>query len=179
MFQSFIEEEISIALLFLTSVSCVEIYEIDDAGTRRLAKAELAKGSMTQNTAGACATSTYLCDVNVSTGNDTLVSKSWRILSSSYEIGEAAELLSKRLGYDVAPALKKQKLTPDVAFAMPLAPPNQKKGRLYTFLPLPLSTGFPCHVHALFALTPDRQHLRNSEETGLVEGVDRYVFRLT
>ncbi|EEB88370.1 hypothetical protein MPER_13829, partial [Moniliophthora perniciosa FA553] len=37
-------------------------------------------------------------------------------------------------------------------------------GRLFTFIPLPLSTGFPVHVHGLFALTPSRQHLRNNSE---------------
>ena len=39
-------------------------------------------------------------------------------------------------------------------------------GRLFTFLPLPLKTGFPAHVHALFALTQSRQNLHNSGETG-------------
>lgn len=175
MFQSFIEEEISIALLFLTSVSSIQIFEIDDEGTRCMAKAELVKRQADSQETGRALTSTYLCDVNVTTGTDPVVSKSWRIFSSSYERSEAAKLLSVRLGFDVVPALEKQKLFPTVAFAMPLAPSIRCKGRLYTFLPLPLSTGFPCHVHALFALTPDRQHLRNGEETGLVKGVDRYV----
>ncbi|KAA1478276.1 hypothetical protein DENSPDRAFT_741097, partial [Dentipellis sp. KUC8613] len=46
-------------------------------------------------------------------------------------------------------------------------------GLLFTYLPLPLKTGLPAHIHALFALTPDRQHLRNAEEIGLAEGFDR------
>lgn len=175
-FESFIEEELAIALLFLTSVTSIKIYEVDDSGSRCLAEAELVKGQPELRETGAEITTSYISGVNVSKENDT-ASKSWRIFGASYPRHEAAELLSERLGYDVAPALEKQKLRPNVAFAVPLDLDSlkQNKGRLYTFLPLPLSTGFPCHVQALFALTPDRQHLRNSEETGLVEGVDRYA----
>ncbi|KAF8804890.1 hypothetical protein BYT27DRAFT_7013500, partial [Phlegmacium glaucopus] len=39
----------------------------------------------------------------------------------------------------------------------------------------PLETGFPVHVHALFALTQSRQHLRNSGETGIVLQADNHV----
>ncbi|KAF7986757.1 hypothetical protein HWV62_20340 [Athelia sp. TMB] len=175
-FKSFIEEELSIALLFLTSVTSIKIFEIDDSGARCLAEAELVKGRPETHETGGGSMSTYLSGVNVTRG-DNAESQSWRIFSASYQRSEAASVLSVRLGYDVAPALKKQKLHPNIAFAVPLDPHSlkQKKGRLYTFLPLPLSTGFPCHVHALFALTPDRQHLRNGEEKGLVEGVDSVI----
>ncbi|KZP24219.1 hypothetical protein FIBSPDRAFT_1042283 [Athelia psychrophila] len=175
-FESFIEEELAIALLFLTSVTSIKIYEVDDSGSRCLAEAELVKGQPELRETGAEITTSYISGVNVSKENDA-DSKSWRIFGASYPRDEAAELLSERLGYDVAPALEKQKLRPNVAFAVPLDLESlkQNKGRLYTFLPLPLSTGFPCHVQALFALTPDRQHLRNSEETGLVEGVDSVI----
>lgn len=177
-FQDFIEEELEIVLLFLNNVNSIKIYEIDDKGRSScLAEAKLSKRSSNLSQAAGIETiSTYVADVAVTRGGSTTC-KSWRIFSASFPRLDVVEQLSKRLGYNVGTALEKQKLHPSVAFAVPLDPKSLrlKKGRLFTFLPLPLSTGFPCHVHALFALTPDRQHLRNTEEKGLVEGVDRRV----
>ncbi|KAK0502390.1 hypothetical protein EDD18DRAFT_1048553, partial [Armillaria luteobubalina] len=48
-------------------------------------------------------------------------------------------------------------------------------GRLFTYLPLPIRTGFPCHVHGLFALTQSRQNLTNKTEIGIVRGSDDSV----
>ncbi|KZP24217.1 hypothetical protein FIBSPDRAFT_1042281 [Athelia psychrophila] len=172
-FQSFIEEELGIVLLFLNSVTSIKIYEVDDNGTTCRAEAKaLKRHSDVSQELNAESISTYILDVKVTRGGRAEC-QSWRIFNASFPRSNAVKLLSKRLGYDVAIALEKQKLHPNVAFAVPLDLDylKQNKGRLYIYLPLPLSTGFPCHVHALFALAPDRQHLRNSEETGIV-GVD-------
>ncbi|KZP24220.1 hypothetical protein FIBSPDRAFT_1042284 [Athelia psychrophila] len=172
-FQSFIEEELGIVLLFLNSVTSIKIYEVDDNGTTCLAEAKaLKRHSEVSQELNVESISTYILDVKFTRG-DRAECQPWRIFNASFPRIDAAKQLSKRLGYDVAAALKKQKLHPNVAFAVPLDLDylKQNKGRLYIFLPLPMSTGFPCHVHALFSLAPDRQHLRNSEETGIV-GVD-------
>lgn len=172
LFHNFIKEELHIVLLFLTHVSCIEIYEVDDQEERRLAKAEIIKSDVDCDTAGI---ETYRCQVDVSTLISDSACQSWRISHVAYSDSDAADCLSNRLGYDVGPMLKRQKLLPKVALAMPISSTPRHDGRLYTYLPLPLSTGFPCHIHGLFALTPDRQHLRNAEETGVVDGVDRSV----
>ena len=69
-------------------------------------------------------------------------------------------------------------MIPDVSLAIPLSIATQAEtgGRLFTFLPLPLKTGFPTHIHAPFALTQSRQYLRNSGEAGIVsQADDQYV----
>jgi sacsin len=173
LFDDFIKEEIDIVLLFLTHISSIEMYEVDDQGITRLASVELVKSASDSQDAN---TTTYRSNVKVTTDILGCVSQSWRVLCASYPDSEAATILSERLGYDVDPALKRQKLVPNIAIAMPLPlPSSTPSGRLYTYLPLPLSTGFRCHIHGLFALTPDRQHLRNGEETGVVKGDDRSV----
>lgn len=175
LFNDFIKEELSIVLLFLMYVSCIEIYEVDDHGEKCLAIAQLVKSPPGSDGVSSVDSTTYRCNVDVTADILGSVSQSWRILHATYSDSKAATLLSDRLGYDVGPILKAQKLLPKVGIAIPIPPSSQNDGRLYTYLPLPLSTGFPCHVHGLFALTPDRQHLRNGEETGVVEGVDRSV----
>ncbi|KAJ3723890.1 hypothetical protein C8R42DRAFT_577934, partial [Lentinula raphanica] len=70
------------------------------------------------------------------------------------------------LQYNVGDHLQKDKLLPHVALAFPLSKQNFQ-GHLFTLLPLPISTGFPIHIHGVFALTPDRQSLRNPEEMGI------------
>ncbi|KIY44267.1 hypothetical protein FISHEDRAFT_25687, partial [Fistulina hepatica ATCC 64428] len=50
-----------------------------------------------------------------------------------------------------------------IALAFPLLQAIEN-GRLFTLLPLPIFTEFPLHLHAILALTPDRQALRNRQE---------------
>lgn len=180
LFQDFIDDELAISMLFLTSISSIELWEVDERGRKTcLANAELTKSAFTRDDIADGVRTTYRCNVRVSKSEAVELSQDWRILQASYSDTGAADLLSARLGYDATPTLSSQKLRPEVAVAMPFPIfPDHAHGRLYTYLPLPLSTGFPCHIHGLFALTPDRQHLRNGEETGVVEGSDRYVARL-
>ena len=61
-------------------------------------------------------------------------------------------------------------------FQVPL-PPVCVSGKLFTYLPLPSDTYYPCSIHTPFALMVDRQTLRNEKEEGLIKGaVDQYVF---
>jgi hypothetical protein len=175
LFDDFVGEEIDIVLLFLMHISSIEIHEVHDQKVPVcLAKAELVKSAPDPIDMSNAKASTNQCSVNVTIETSGCTSQSWRVFHASYSHSEAAKLISDRPGYDASLKLQEQKLLPNVGIAMPLSSPAIC-GRLYTYLPLPLSTGFPCHIHGLFALTKDRQHLRNCEETGVVEGVDRFV----
>ena len=73
--------------------------------------------------------------------------------------------------------MEAEKLTATVALAMQTGVLPDAPGRLFTYLPLPSGTDYPCNIHAPFALTLDRQTLRNEKEVGLVKGSDdQYVF---
>jgi hypothetical protein len=71
--------------------------------------------------------------------------------------------MSARLEYDVGDRLAADKLSPIVELALPLdgAPIG---GSLYTLLPLPIETGFPVHVNAVFALTSESARSTKPEE---------------
>ena len=98
---------------------------------------------------------------------------SWRIVQTRSPENEAITRLSQLAGTDsVNYVVQRHKLRPDVRIAYPLTSRERMSGRLFTFLPLPSKTGFPVHVHALFALTSSRQSLRNPNETGIVQGSD-------
>jgi hypothetical protein len=176
--QDFISEELNIAMLFLTNISSIEIYEVNNEGRKRLAHAELSKDPLERlNISGADAM-TYQCRISTLIAGANVIEDSWRIFHASFLQSHSISILSDRINNDVSGVLTMQKLSPKVALAMPLSAKQitSNSGRLFTYLPLPLHTGFPCHIHGLFALTPDRQHLRNSEETGLVPGsTDAYV----
>ncbi|KAG7442183.1 uncharacterized protein BT62DRAFT_906721 [Guyanagaster necrorhizus] len=45
---------------------------------------------------------------------------------------------------------------------------EQTSGHLFTYLLLPIYTGFSCHIHGLFVLTQLRQNLTNKIEIGIV-----------
>lgn len=188
------DSEISISLLFLTHVSSIELREIDEAGNDRcIAKVSIIRTTPTSahvvSTDNAEFT-TYLCSVTVDilSGSSSSVTRTWRILSASYRKSQPATLLSQRLGIsevETQQALALHKLRPEVALAMPLcySPSDTTtcggtNGRLFTYLPLPLRTGFPCHVNSLFALTQSRQSLCNSGDI-VARGSDaRYVAQL-
>ena len=79
--------------------------------------------------------------------------------------------MSERVGYDAEPFLGKEKLDATIALAVqdPVQSGRGSNGQLFTFLPLPLPTGFPLHIHALFALTQARQNLWNGPERGMIK----------
>lgn len=61
--------------------------------------------------------------------------------------------------------LAEDKLIPHIGLAAPLEDPKSVNGSLFTYLPLPIRSGFHVHIHGCFALMPDRQGLRNKNET--------------
>ncbi|KAJ3753290.1 hypothetical protein EV360DRAFT_74627, partial [Lentinula raphanica] len=131
LYQGFINNELSVALLFLKNILAIELREI------------------------------------TADGEDILIAKtSWRLVHDVISEETMKEKMQRHLQYEVGECLQQDKLLPHVALAFPLS--EQKyQGRLFTLLPLPISTGFPIHIHGIFALTPDRQSLRNPEEMGI------------
>lgn len=179
----FIRDEISIALLFLENVATIEVYEVDAHGNTHC----LATSTITRASKVACAnqSSTFTCSIKTVAGGSSGIVERWRVQETLFSQGDAMKALSERVGSDTSPALAKHKLKPHVALAVSFttATDRNTSGRLFTYLPLPLPTGFPVHIHGLFALTADRQHLRNRHQTGLVAGSDdrfeQYLFGST
>lgn len=175
LFREFVFEEIDISLLFLQHIQQIDIYDIDEHGVSTcIAELSISRSPRSQDGPNA---ETYTATVNIVIEGDS-DEKVWRIVQCSFEQAEAIRLLSKGFSDITTRILKEHKLLPTVGLAMPLAiaADDTATGRLFTFLPLPLPTRFPIHIHAYFALTQSRQNLRNSREIGLVPGSDdQYV----
>jgi hypothetical protein len=161
----FVHEELKVVLLFLKHVSSVELRVVDDAETITVAHVEVERETSASQDFNKCHI--------VTSRHGEEERQSWIVHHHSADLEEISEIMSKRLQSDVRTTLIEKKLQPRVSLAFPMPNHNSDtaiSGRLFTFLPLPIYTGFPCHLHGLFALTPDRQHLVNAEETGLPEG---------
>ncbi|KAH9939666.1 uncharacterized protein BXZ73DRAFT_43603 [Epithele typhae] len=164
--QTFIREELHLALLFLSHLQSIEVHEIDSKGQFHvLATANKVTTSVAQNLS--CAS------IQVSEGTRSSTSE-WYIIRTTGPPHECEQLLAEALDDSpvyVAEELKREKLRPDVALAFN-ATTSSIEGRLFTFLPLPLRTSFPCHIHGIFSLTDSRQNLRNPSETILAGTAD-------
>ncbi|KAF8828428.1 hypothetical protein HHX47_DHR4000917 [Lentinula edodes] len=170
LYRSFIQNELSVALLFLKNIMSIELREITREGLDTLvAKVEISNtyiASLRQFMPGHNDHSeSYKLDISTTVGRNTPVLQSWHVVHGVVSETSVKAMMTTRLGYDVGERLRKDKLSSHVALALPLS--HKVQGRLFTLLPLPISTGFPIHVHGIFALTPDRQSLRNSEELGI------------
>ncbi|KAJ3984365.1 hypothetical protein F5890DRAFT_1474609 [Lentinula detonsa] len=170
LYQSFIQNELSVALLFLKNILSIELREIALDGQDVL----LAQVSILNNDVASIRKfvpghddrrQSYTLDI-LTTVSGSSSSQSWRIVHVVVSEESAKAKMESRLDYDVGERLRKDKLLPHVALAFPLSS-QDIQGRLFTLLPLPISTGLPLHVHGIFALTPDRQSLRNPEELGI------------
>lgn len=176
LFEDFIKEELDIELLFLKNVGTIEIHEIDWKGNRVcIAKASVTKAPLNETKDEHI--TTFKCTVAVETPTRGKVEKQWRVVYSQFPSDHASTLLATRSpgADDVQGVLAKHKLRPEIGMAFQIPLSNNRRedsGRLFTYLPLPIRTGFPAHVHGLFALTQSRQHLANSGEVGLVRGSD-------
>ncbi|KIM37442.1 hypothetical protein M413DRAFT_30903 [Hebeloma cylindrosporum] len=169
LFTEFIREEIDISLLFLSNIQEIEIYDVDERGNstclvtlsiRRTERTVLEDGN-----------TTYVATTTTTT-KEKVTETVWRVLRCPFQQAEAIKVLSNAIRADPTRILKEHKLLPTVGLATSLRHPaeQQKSGRLFTYLPLPIPTGFPVHIHALFALTQSRQNLRNPREIGLIPG---------
>ncbi|KAF6756618.1 hypothetical protein DFP72DRAFT_893244 [Ephemerocybe angulata] len=174
LFHDFIDGEIDIAMLFLRHLRSIDFIIIDkDGHEKRLAS----------------------CTLDIETGvvSDVVKKRArvhpegaqsreqeWLIVHRCPPPEEALDRLRSSVGTSCENALTKHKLVPDIGIAFPLprepdSPLESDIGRLFTFLRLPIETGFPAHVHACFALTPSRQNLRNRVDNGIVRGSEDHI----
>ncbi|KAI0784872.1 hypothetical protein C8Q75DRAFT_894291 [Abortiporus biennis] len=170
----FVKEEIDISLLFLSHISSTEIIEVDGHDRRVLGKVKIERAaSPPASSSHVSAERLERCTVFVDDDSDGVLirrSQDWCILHVTFPIEMCTEVLSPKLGPHTASRLQREKLKPILGLAVPLPLNHTRPGRLFTYLPLPLPTGFPLHVHALFALTQARQNLWSCSEKGMVRG---------
>ncbi|KAF8888407.1 hypothetical protein CPB84DRAFT_1786293, partial [Gymnopilus junonius] len=175
LFRDFINEELGISLLFLQNIKHLEIHDVNEQGISTcLATLSISRSETTSHENGS---KTYTAIVTTTIGS-VVQDKHWSILHCPFDRDHAIQLLSPQdLPDNPASILKEHKLLPDIGLAIPLdpTPAERTSGRLFTYLPLPLPTGFCVHIHALFALTQSRQHLRNTREIGVVDGSSHQI----
>jgi hypothetical protein len=164
--EGFGRSELEEAILFLKNISTIEIRHISSTGQ------EYFIGRATIDQRNASPSSFFSRQVSCEASAGNLCSRTWRFSTSLIDKSTVAQIMSKRLGYNIGDELNKEKLVANVELAIPLGGPSIQ-GRLFTLLPLPIKTGFPLHFNAVFALTPDRQSLKNLEESGLPESRER------
>ncbi|KAJ2918884.1 hypothetical protein MD484_g1554, partial [Candolleomyces efflorescens] len=174
LFQEFIDKELNIAMLFLQHLRSINFVVIDKAG-----KAEKLAHS-TVPIADRLADGVYKQLVTFQLGEATASREEWLVMQRSSTKEDALKLLSDRTGSESVSerVLKKHKLRADVGLAFPLSSTHDVEpdiGHLFTFLRLPIKTGFPAHIHSLFSLTPSRQNLRPHGENGIVKGSDDHI----
>ncbi|KAJ7749523.1 hypothetical protein DFH07DRAFT_1034864 [Mycena maculata] len=178
LFRDFVEKELSVVMLFLKHIRYICLKVISPDGEERFigsaeipADLDLAEKRKFSRNAGA-REETFRCTINMKSvaGNHArvrTVSQAWRICHAVRSTHETSDIMNRQLGYNVGSKLANDKLFSHVALAFPVGlKPALFNGRLFTLLPLPIHTGFPVHLHAILALTQDRQSLRNIEETG-------------
>jgi hypothetical protein len=156
-----------ICLLFLSSLQSVEFWVIREGESTpsRVALSSITPvGASHRDTALSRRVETTLYS-NPSFGKDWLIR--WHSVPNS----EAQDQLSTRINCDVRSTMETEKLTATVALAIQTGVSRRvPPGKLFTYLPLPSDTNYPCNIHAPFALTIDRQTLRN-ERRGSYQGV--------
>ena len=160
----FIREEIDTVMLFLRHLSSIIVKEVDEHGNISVLASATRNKSQSVIRSDA---STHEISVSVTSMGNKIRESKWLVVACSSDLALYAAEIAKRVGRDVSAMLSREKLTPDIALAVPIAGHQYVRrhvGRLYTFLPLPITTGFPCVINAPFSLTPDRQSLRNAEE---------------
>ncbi|KAJ6531646.1 hypothetical protein DFH09DRAFT_1183014 [Mycena vulgaris] len=172
LFNEFVQKELSVVMLFLKHIRFICLKIIDSDGVETfVGSAEIPDTSISEKRAFSrtddAREETFTCTVTTKASHAPPVSKGWRILHTVQSKSDTLTALNDRLGYKIeATLLAKDKLFSHVALAFPLNHDESLDGRLFTLLPLPIHTGFPVHIHAILALTQDRQSLRNIEEIG-------------
>lgn len=188
LFHDFVQKELSVVMLFLKHIRSISLKVISPDGREHfIGSAEIPdlsiveKRTFSRNTGAR--EETFKCAINMTSTDKlhraTTVSQVWRVCHAVRSTEETSQIMSRQLGYNVGSKLADDKLFSHVALAFPIGLPSTFNGRLFTLLPLPIHTGFPSHLHAILALTQDRQSLRNIEEIGTgSESRERFVFEL-
>ncbi|KAJ7578054.1 hypothetical protein C8J56DRAFT_1031317 [Mycena floridula] len=172
-FQDFVADELELDMLFLKHITSIRLLEVDRGG-RVIPVAEvhiqdpqIADKRAFIRGADIPRFETFKCPIIFRSGNHQRTT-TWRVVHSISVRSETASVMRPHMTYDVDKALVEDKLFAHVALAFPLHG-SRIDGKLFTLLPLPILTDFPLHIHSIFALTPDRQHLRSREEKGFDE----------
>jgi hypothetical protein len=166
LFSEMTDKELDVVGLFLKSIASIELRVITQNNQGVLVGRVDTTGSRSFLQGSEAREESFKWRIESSGSSKSPVT--WRILHSVLDAGETSRIMSERLPKhrNVGDLLKSDKLFSHVALAFPLDIPRIK-GRLFTLLPLPIYTDFPMHVHGILALTPDRQNLRNNQETGM------------
>jgi hypothetical protein len=184
MFSEFVAKELAVVLLFLSNLSSIELLVRDDNGCKHLASVEIDRSNGSHIEETIAYSKSIVTVLKGEHESSRRITYAWNLFHGSISEDDAAGLLSKRLGRAIKTSnLSEEKMLPEIALAFPTAPFGVGDGEihrmgLFTFLPLPIPTEFPCHVHALFALTPDRQKLLNPNETRLKGSRDESVHQI-
>lgn len=178
---NFITAEIDICLLFLNHIKNIKIYEILENGESTLLasriKAPVLRLPVETGTFDSTLVTSKFYQVSITDQADIM--RKWHILEAFYEQSLAITKLSSKSGcQNCEDIIQKHKLMPNVSLAYPIDTDSKcMEGELFTFLPLPIPTEFPVHIHSLFALTSSRQNLRNPTDSGIVRGsTDQLVY---
>ena len=172
--QDFCQAELTEVILFLKHIAQIEVYHIDVSGNRTLFGRVSIENppSLLEDLQ-----SVYIRQTTCQK-DGTVEKRRWYFRRLDIDKKEAAEVISDRLGYDVENSLTADKLFPSIELATPMDG-EPITGSLFTLLPLPIKTYFPVHLNAVFALTPDRQSLKNIEEVGNMRSRERYGAEIT
>ena len=166
----FCNAELEQVVLFLKHITRIEIRHVDVDGRRRVV------GSVSIEDIDPGPSSHKEVKFRKITlqgeNSSATVFRSWCYRNLTIDKDKAGKVVSERLGYDVGDSLIADKLFPSIELATPLNG-EAITGSLFTLLPLPIKTSFPVHLNAVFALTPDRQSLKNIEELGTIESRER------
>lgn len=175
-FQTFVRTEMDICLLFLSSLQSVEFWVIREGETT---PSRIALSSITPAVDASPNNIALSRQVETTLYSNPSHGKDWHIRWHSVPNSESQDQLSTRIDCDVRSTMEAEKLAATVALAIQTSVSSdgtRAPGRLFTYLPLPSDTNYPCNIHAPFALTIDRQTLRNEKEEGLIKGSDdQYV----
>ncbi|KAG8998909.1 hypothetical protein FRB94_006526 [Tulasnella sp. JGI-2019a] len=174
MFENFIQKELHNVLLFLKNITRIRLYKIesDEDGEGKLIACasvedpESVAPHRSKNRGKDKESIAYELRIRVKNG-DSDISQSW-ILTQFVEDYQAAQrIMTTHCGHTLSHLMALEKLFPHVALAYPIPGaatttiPIRFSRKLFTLLPLPIVTGFPLHIHAIFALASSRQNLRN------------------
>ena len=171
-FETFVRTEMDICLLFLSSLQSIEFWVIREGETT---PSRIALSSITPVVDASPNDTALKRRVKTRLYSNPIQEKHWLVRWYSISNSESQDQLSARIGCDVKSTMESEKLTATVALAIQtdVSPDGRPApGRLFTYLPLPSDTNYPCNIHAPFALTIDRQTLRNELEEGLIKGSD-------
>ncbi|EAU81709.2 hypothetical protein CC1G_02725 [Coprinopsis cinerea okayama7 len=165
--KDFVRDELKICMLFLQHLRSINLIMIDDQGETELGSSTIESNQIYDNVDEKLVT---LID------GTSVTKRRWIVQASHFADEDAIALLAARTGGLSDTLLKRHKLRPHVGIAFPLDGDDAREvGQLFTYLRLPLSTGFPAHVHAFFALTPSRQNLKNQGDPTLMKGSDDHL----